>query len=229
MTSPPRDKRVSKTVAEADCYIAWAEKDRAQTKLLNVQRKIEELALKEAQREEKYNAAWPDQQRVYTFYGEVEPEAIQKCIEELGIWSRRDPKQPITIQLNSCGGYCIDGIALYDYIQQLRKIGHYFTIIAIGEASSMGGIILQAADWRVMGATSELLIHEVAAEQYGSKTVSWIHDRHAYLLKLQRRMDEILAERSTMTAMEIEEKAKKLDWFLDANEALELGFIDEIR
>lgn len=229
--SAPRNKvaRPSRAAAEAECYLSWSEKDKEQTKLLNIQRRIETLELREKQREESDALAGADQHRIYTFYGEVEPTLVEDCMAELGAWSRRDPGEPMTILLNSCGGTCIDGIALYDYIMSLRAIGHHITIIALGEASSMGGIILQAADHRVMGATSELLIHEVSAEQIGSRTVSWIRDKHAYLLKLQRRMDRILAERSTLTAFEIEERAEGKDWFLDAEEALELGFIDEIR
>lgn len=196
---------------------------------MNVQRRIEELTLREAQREELHLAAGADQHRVYTFYGEVEPSAVEECMAELGSWSRRDPGQPLTVLLNSCGGYCIDGIALYDYMMSLRAVGHRLTIFALGEASSMGGIILQAADHRVMGATSELLIHEVSAEQLGSRTVAWIEDRAAYLKKLQLRMDEILADRSTLSATEIAKRARHKDWFLDAHESLALGFIDEVR
>lgn len=229
MTTPARVKRPSKTQAEADCYLSWAKKDAAHTRVLNTEAKIAAIDLGFLEREELDAEAGADQHRIYTFYGEVDDARVLDCMDELGAWSRRDPEQPITILLNSCGGSCIDGIALYDYILSLRAVGHHFTIIALGEASSMGGIILQAADHRVMGSTSELLIHEVSDEQIGSKTVSWIRDKHAYLLKLQRRMDRILAERSTLSALDIEERSKGLDWFLDARESLELGFIDEIR
>src|SRR5690348_5765857 len=198
--SAPRTRaaRPTKTAAEAECYLRWAEKDQAHTKLLNIQRRIETLELREFERMERDAKAGADQHRIYTFYGEVESTAVEDCMAELGAWSRRDPGEPMTVLLNSCGGSCIDGIALYDYMKSLRAIGHHLTIIALGEASSMGGIILQAADHRVMGATTELLIHEVSDEQIGSRTVSWIRDKHAYLLKLQRRMDAILAERSTL-------------------------------
>lgn len=229
MSDRRRTGRPSAAAAEAEGWVAWAEKDRATTKLLAVQHKRELVELREQQRNEKDALAGADQHRIYTFYGEVDATRVEECMDELGAWSRRDPGKPMTILLNSCGGTCIDGIALIDYILMLRSIGHHVTIIALGEAASMGGIILQAADWRVMGATTELLIHEVSDEQLGSRTVSWIRDKHAYLLKLQRRQNEILAGRSTLTALEIEQRAEGRDWFLDAHEALELGFIDEIR
>lgn len=218
----------TKSEAEAGAWRAWEKRDLAQAKLFGVELALAQLDLKEAKRRDAWLASASDQHRIYTFYGEVEPESVEQCMTELGDWSRRDPAQPLSIILNSCGGYCIDGIALYDYLLTLRAAGHQLTITALGEASSMGGILLQAADWRQMGATSELLIHEVSAEQLGSRTVAWIADRVAYLRKLQRRMDEILAERSTMTADEIEQRAKNSDWFLDADESLELGFIDKI-
>jgi len=227
--SVDRARRPSKASAEAECYIQWAEKDKMHAKVLGTEHRIGLIDLRFLQREEADAKAGADQHRIYTFYGEVDDARVLDCMDELGAWSRRDAGEPMTILLNSCGGSCIDGIALYDYILSLRAIGHHFTVIALGEASSMGGILLQAGDHRVMGATSELLIHEVSDEQIGSKTVSWIRDKHAYLLKLQRRMDKILAERSTLSWQEIEERSKGTDWFLDASEALELGFIDEIR
>jgi ATP-dependent Clp endopeptidase proteolytic subunit ClpP len=229
VTTPPRDKRATRASAEADCYVAWAERDRAQKRLLDVDRKISELELKEAQRADADLAAGADQSRIFTFYGEVTEESVSAAIEVLGMWSRRDPGQDISLILNSCGGSCIDGIALYDFLMHLRAQDHHIEIVALGEASSMGGIILQAADWRVMGSTSELLIHEISADQLGSRTLSWIEDRAAYLRKLNRRMDVILADRAHMSLEEIEEKQKNHDWFLDADEALALGFIDEVR
>jgi ATP-dependent Clp endopeptidase proteolytic subunit ClpP len=230
MTPRPRDGRpITKAAAEADAWIAWAEKDRAHSRLLDVEQQLAKLDLEEFKRQEADLAAGPEQQRIYTFYGEVEQGIVEEAMHTLGVWSRRDPEQPMSILLNSCGGSCIDGIALYDFLLHLRASGHHITITALGEASSMGGIILQAADWRVMGATSELLIHEVSAEQLGSRTVAWIEDKAAYLRKLNRRMDELLAERSTMTLAQIEKRQRHHDWFLDAYEALDLGFIDEVK
>jgi ATP-dependent protease ClpP protease subunit len=43
-----------------------------------------------------------------------------------------------------------------------------------------------------------------------------------------KRLGHILAERSTMSLKQIERKWHRTDWWLDAREALELKFIDEI-
>ena len=45
----------------------------------------------------------------------------------------------------------IAGLALYDFIQTLRRKGHKVTTVSYGMAASMAGILLQAGDVRVMG------------------------------------------------------------------------------
>lgn len=48
-------------------------------------------------------------------------------------------------------------------------------------------------------------------------------------LALQRRLLAILAERSTMTVTAISRRWLRRDWWLDAEDAVSLGFADEAR
>jgi len=103
----------------------------------------------------------------YTFYDEVSEDSVKNCLAELSSWSRRFPAKPIILILNSPGGEVIAGLALFDYILKLRSDGHHVTVIVLGMVASMGGILLQAGDTRVMGKYSQLLIHEVSAGTSG--------------------------------------------------------------
>jgi ATP-dependent Clp endopeptidase proteolytic subunit ClpP len=164
--------------------------------------------------------------RVYTFYGEIGEESIRECLSEIGVWSREYPGQSLSFVFNSPGGTLVDGRALYDYILHLRSQGHHITTICLGEASSMGSILLQAGDVRVMGPNSWLMIHEGADDLSGTRT-----SLRAQLKQLDREDDQlthILAERSKLTFDEINERMKNKDWFMNAQEAVDNGFADEI-
>lgn len=162
----------------------------------------------------------------YMMYNEVTEDTMKAAILELNKLSRRFPGKPLVITLNSPGGSVIDGLALYDHIQELRRRGHHVTVKVRGMAASMGGILLQSGDKRVIGPEAVVLIHEVASGARGK--VNEMQDRVDFSKLLWKKCATILAARSTMTVEEIQEKAFKFDWWLESAEALELGFADEI-
>jgi ATP-dependent Clp endopeptidase proteolytic subunit ClpP len=182
------------------------------------------------QRDELYHRrdlADASEHRVLTFYGEVGPASVAKALTELGIWARRDPGSEIKIIFNSPGGSVLDGLALFDYLRELVADGHRITTVGMGMAASMGGILLQAGTHRVLAPNAYMLIHEISSLAWGG--ASELEDEVAFVKRLQDRILDILAERSTMTRQQIARKWKRKDWWLDAPEALRLGFVDEVR
>lgn len=167
-----------------------------------------------------------DEANIYYFHGAVNSISSSDCIESVGFWTRKRPGSDITIIFNSPGGGVFEGLALYDFIKDIRARGHKVTTKSVGMAASMGGILLQAGEERVMGPNAYMLIHEVSAGTMGK--VSEMEDALEFSNRLQEKLLSILAERSSMTAAQIKRKWKKKDWWLDAQEALELGFIDRI-
>lgn len=200
--------------------------------LLELERARVELARTEldhdyAKRQHADLVSKASQAAIYTFYGPVTKDSVARCMEELGNWARREPGCNITLIFNSPGGSIIDGLALFDFIQELRVKGHYIETVALGMAASMGGILLQAGDKRVVGKNAMVLIHE-ASMGTGGKT-SEIEDEVAFVKRLQEKLLDILAERSTMTKTSIKRKWMRKDWWLDSEESIKLGFADEIR
>ena len=167
-----------------------------------------------------------DEANTYYFHGAVGSISSSNCLEALGFWARKRPGSPMTIVFNSPGGGVFEGLALYDFIKDLRQRGHHITTKSIGMAASMGGVLLQAGDERIMGPNAYMLIHEVSSGSMGK--VSEMEDALKFTSRLQAKLLDILAERSTMTVAQIKRKWTKTDWWLDAQEALELGFIDRI-
>ena len=83
---------------------------------------------------------------------EVEAERVLKNIHILESIN----KEPITIIINTPGGYVFQGMAIYGAIAACES---YVTAIVRGQASSMGSLILQAADHRVVDPYAIIMIH----------------------------------------------------------------------
>lgn len=164
--------------------------------------------------------------RVYPFIGAVGDASVRQCMATLATWSRREPGADMTIVFNSEGGSVVDGLALYDYVDELKRDGHKITTVARGGVFSMGSVLLQAGNERVIGLNATMLIHELSAGVFGS--YGEIKDRQEWHDMLMDRLFAILAERSTLTLEEVRGRAKRKDWWLTAEQVVEYGFADRI-
>jgi ATP-dependent Clp endopeptidase proteolytic subunit ClpP len=151
---------------------------------------------------------------------------VDTWIDMLEHWERRDPGEPITIRINSPGGSVLDGFALLDTILRLRRKGHKVTTHGIGMIASMATILMQAGDERVLDHNAWFMIHEVSAGVQGK--ASEMEDQMKFTMKLQERLLDILAERSTLSKTQIKKRWKKTDDWMSAEEALKLGFVDRV-
>jgi ATP-dependent protease ClpP protease subunit len=185
-----------------------------------------DLELAEARRKDAERSSEPSEAMVYTFSKVVRPESVQEAIATLGEWSRRRPGAPLRIQLTSPGGHVLDGLALYDFLLSLRAQGHHVTVVALGFAASMGSILLQAGDVRVLGPNSYVMLHEVSSVAWGK--VSEQVDDLEFTKRLQNRLVDILCERSTYTPKKLKKVWLKKDVWLDADQALAVGLIDVV-
>lgn len=198
-----------------------------ESRLLDADIARKELEVISGERYLRSERAKADESRIMDFNGAVSGSSAAAARQKLADWHRRDPGEPIEIIFNSPGGSVIDGLALYDYILELRRRGTRITTITMGMAASMGGILLQAGDLRVASANSVILIHEVSSGAGGK--VSEIEDQLKFMEVLQDKCLNILADRSTLSVLQIRKRWIKKDWWLTADEALKLGFVDEIR
>lgn len=158
-------------------------------------------------------------------------------MKQLNVWRRNDPGCEIELVITSPGGSVISGMALYDYIQTLRREGHKVTTIALGMAASMGGILLQAGDVRAMGKEAVILIHEISTVAWGKATD--LIDELSLVNIFQNRILDIFAERAAeagvngtasdpMTRKEFAKKWNRTDWWVDSASALKWGIVDKL-
>ena len=166
----------------------------------------------------------------YFMFGDaVDSRNASNCMEVLGVWSRTDPGCDIEIVFNSPGGHVMPGMALFDYIRGLGLNGHKVTTSVLGCAASMAGIIVQAGSWRTVGRESYMLIHELSSQAVGK--ISDLEDLTSFVRKIQDRVVRVFLDRSggKITEPEFREKWARRDWWLDSEELLRYGFVDEIR
>ncbi len=194
----------------------------------NLRLENELMALKvasETRMGEKIKAA-PADTGQFQFVGTVREVTVHGFMTEADNFSRRNPGAPIEIMLNSAGGSVLDGLALVDFLKALSKRGHHVRIIGYGLVASMAGVILQAADERVITPHCWLGIHEVSSVVQGSVTVQ--DDQISFTKGLQGHVVELLTEKSNMTKRQLEARWKRRDLYMNAAEALKHGFVDRI-
>lgn len=145
--------------------------------------------------------------------------------------------QNILIHMHTIGGIWSDGMAMYN---SMRLCKSPITILSYAQASSMSGIVLQAADKRVLLPDCEFMIHHGSiAVSDNTIAVKSAVDQNERSCK---RMLEIFAQRAVLgkyfkdrnyglrkTINFIDSKIKQTsDWYLSAEEAIYYGFADGI-
>jgi ATP-dependent Clp protease protease subunit len=198
----------------------------ARLRSLLAQAESAELDLAKKRREASRETSGAEEHLTYTIWDGVTSDSMKACVVDLSRWSRRFPGQAMTLILNSPGGAVTHGLALYDFILKLRADGHHVTVIVLGQAASMGGILLQAGDKRIIGTSSRVLIHEVSAGTSGN--VQKMDDDVENFKANWDKLAHILAYRSHLTVAQVKRKAYRFDWWLTAKEAVADGFADEI-
>lgn len=206
------------------------------------------------QREEEMILACDWNHHVYNFSDEVNQDSVLMCMQQLNQWVRRNAasgtSQPLNIEIvfDSPGGNVFDGMHLFDYIRWVRSQGHNITTVALGNAASMAGILIQAGTTRVIGEESYLLIHKISQMRFMDHAdADQLMDRMEHLKKLASRVNNIFARRAANVLVSrgneerdaatieadtlalIDTHTNKKDWWIDSDEALKYGFVDEIR
>lgn len=241
-TAPSKAAAEKRALAEAAKFEAEAELARANAAEAVVEREIAQARLRQeqataahaeivrrsAEREEAEYLATDRRNHVYNFFSDVTGTSVTNCIATLASWSRLEPGCPITIIFNSPGGSVIHGMALWDFLTELKGKGHHLTTVACGYAASMAGILLQVGDTRVIGRESYLMIHELSAGAAGK--IGEIQDSVKFYEKVGERIIDLFVKRSggkTSRAVFIKNWLRQ-DWWLSSDEVMQRGFADEV-
>jgi len=135
-----------------------------------------------------------------------------------------DPKSDVHLYINSPGGSITAGMAIYDTMQFIScDVATY----CLGQAASMGALLLTAgtAGKRAALPNSRVMIHQPLAGMEGTAVDLEIHAKE--VLKVKKRMNEILRQHTGRTLEEIEQDTDR-DNFMSAEQARDYGLVDKV-
>lgn len=202
------------------------ELDAAELKLADLKAKQITLEIQAMERMAAISTSTPDHTGRFTFVGPVSENSVHAKIRDMESFARRYPGADIHILMNSMGGHVWDGFALIDYIQQLQAEGHKVTITGIGVVASMAGIIMQAADVRVLTQRAWFHAHELSSMVAGSVTSQ--EDNLKLVKAMQQQAADLLCGKSNLTPAKLKSLWTRKEAYMGADEALKLGLIDRI-
>lgn len=154
----------------------------------------------------------------------ITDEVANLVIAQMLFLDAEDPKKPISLYINSPGGYVTAGLAIYDTMQFLRAP---VATTAVGQASSMAAVLLAGGEpgMRASLPNSRIMIHQPWGGVEGQVTDIEIQTEE--LRKLKRVLISILAKH-TKQPIEKVEKDTDRNFFMSPQDALQYGIIDKI-
>ena len=162
--------------------------------------------------------------RIVFLGGPIDDHVANLVIAQLLFLESEDPDKDIHLYINSPGGVVTAGMAIYDSMQYIKPD---VSTICIGSAASMGALLLTAGakGKRYALPYARVMIHQPLGGASGQATEIKIAAER--ILKLKKKLNEILAKNTNKEVTEIEKDTER-DYFLDANEALAYGLVDKI-
>ncbi len=154
----------------------------------------------------------------------IDDDVANLIIAQLLYLESEDPEKDIFVYVNSPGGEVNAGLGIYDCIQYVNPD---VSTICMGQAASMGSLLLAAGAPKKRFAlpNSRIMIHQPHAGVQGQ--ASDIHIHAEEILKIRRRMNEIMARHTGRDAGQIEKDSDR-DRFMSAEEAVDYGIVDAI-
>ncbi|MEL7109905.1 MAG: ATP-dependent Clp protease proteolytic subunit [Pseudomonadota bacterium] len=163
-------------------------------------------------------------ERLIFITGPIDDTTASLVCAQLLFLESENPKKDIGIYINSPGGYVTAGLAIYDTMQYIRCP---ISTLCIGQAASMGSLLLAAGDKgnRIALPNSRVMVHQPSG---GYRGVATDIERHAEeILDLKRRLNEIYVKHTGQDYETIEKKLDR-DTFMTAEDAKDFGIVDTV-
>ena len=164
--------------------------------------------------------------RIVFIGGQIDDDMANLVVAQLLFLSNEDPKADINVYLNSPGGGISAGLAVYDTMQFVRCPVSTF---CVGMAASMGAVLMAAGarGRRFILPNSRVLIHQPLIRGVLTGPASELDIEAREIIRLRRRLYEILASHTGQSVEQIERDCDRNKW-LSAEEAVQYGVADEI-
>jgi len=166
------------------------------------------------------------QERIVCLNGQVD-ESVSAAIVAQLLWLESDnPDKAITLYINSPGGSVTAGLAIYDTMTYIRSP---VSTVCVGQAASMGSLLLCGGEpgKRFCLPHSSIMIHQPSGGYTGQASDIAIHATE--ILRIRKSLNEIYKRHMTKPhSLDEIERMMERDKFLNADEALEMGIVDQI-
>ncbi|MGD2187716.1 MAG: ATP-dependent Clp endopeptidase proteolytic subunit ClpP [Desulfobacterales bacterium] len=151
-------------------------------------------------------------------------EIANLIIAQLLFLESEDPDKDINFYVNSPGGLVTAGLAVYDTMQYIKPD---ITTVCIGQAASMGAVLLAAGTRgkRYSLPNARILIHQPMGGFQGQ--ASDIEIQAKEILRMKDRLNQILVEH-TGKELESIQKDTDRDFFMSGEEAKKYGIVDHV-
>ncbi len=172
--------------------------------------------------------------RVVGLFADVNEEKIAEIIHsvlffnEMNRQSPPENQKPITFYLSTYGGNADDMFAMYDMMRIVREDTEIHTV-GLGKVMSAGVLMLAAGTkgHRYIGKNCRVMIHAVMGGNHGSLH-NMINEMEAIEQLQDMYCDALIAE-TKLTRVKLKKMLeRKVNVYLSAEEAVELGIADEI-
>ena len=155
----------------------------------------------------------------------IDDNVANVVIAQLLFLMAEDPNRDISLYINTPGGSITAGLAIYDTMQFVKND---VTTICIGQAASMGAVLLAAgaSGKRFALPNSRILIHQPSMSGLsGQATDIDIHAKE--ILRMREMINKVFAKHTSQKLRKIESDVER-DFIMTAEQATEYGIIDKI-
>ncbi|GJM41682.1 MAG: ATP-dependent Clp protease proteolytic subunit 2 [Ardenticatenaceae bacterium] len=145
-------------------------------------------------------------------------------VAQLLYLAREDSSKQINMYINSPGGQVYSGLAIYDTMQQ---ISCPVSTVAVGFTASFGTVLLTAGTKGMRYALPNATIHMHQPLGGAQGQASDIEIQAREILRLRSSLNGILATHTGQSIERIEDDTDR-DIYMDAQQAVEYGLVDEV-
>jgi len=162
--------------------------------------------------------------RIVMLSGEIEDHMANAIVAQLLFLQSDDSKKSIKMYINSPGGVVTAGLAIYDVMQLISCPVHTF---CFGQAASMAAVLLAGGEKgkRYGLANTRIMIHQPSGGNQGQASDIAIAAQE--IMRIKQTLIEILAKHTKKSVKALDKDCDR-DYFMNVQQAIEYGIIDEV-
>ena len=154
----------------------------------------------------------------------IDDHVANTIVAQLLYLDREDPDRDIHLYINSPGGQIYAGLAIYDTMRLIRAD---VSTIAVGVTASMGTVLLCSGEKGKRYALPHATVHMHQALGGAQGQARDVEIAAKEILRNNGIIRNILVEQTGQTEEKIQQDFDR-DFYLDAEQAREYGFVDEL-